>query len=150
MSVELRSETDGRVLKRYEASEKELRALPLLLEAREAMQAQDPLKAFDLVCEAIRQTAGESAILPMIDRAKEWHQQQEEAWEEAARNAPKSILREQGRLDIIRDAIDDGSTAMCPKCSGYIAINRLQSHQSVWCPSLPQKERKGKGERGPL
>ncbi|GBG25704.1 Hypothetical Protein FCC1311_019232 [Hondaea fermentalgiana] len=48
-----------------------------------------------------------------------------------------SVLRDRGQADILRDAAKDGSSFMCTRCEGLIAISRMEFHQE-WCPAAPQ------------
>ena|SRR3989338_6534109 len=119
------------------------RMINLMKEAQEALQVESPIRAFEIVCQMIRETQGEGAIIPLIDQAKaSWSSKEaeekklKEKEKESKSKKGASILGEQGRLDIIHDALQDGSTSLCPYCHGFISARRLDSHLSFWCPGL--------------
>jgi len=47
-----------------------------------------------------------------------------------------SILEDQGRSAILRDAWQDGSSVLCPQCNGLIKASRFEKHQR-WCDAEP-------------
>jgi len=71
--VEVRA-ADGSLVCEYEASKEEAGVAAVLLQARSELAAQRPLRAFELVVDAIRRTRGEAAILDVIDEAKRAHE----------------------------------------------------------------------------
>lgn len=44
-----------------------------------------------------------------------------------------SFLYEQGRQDILRQTMEDGSSLYCTSCGGVVPSARWQQHQSFWC-----------------
>lgn len=50
--------------------------------------------------------------------------------------ARNSVLKERGDGDLLRDAMQDGSSFMCPRCEGVIAVSRRDFH-AQWCPAWP-------------
>ena len=47
-----------------------------------------------------------------------------------------SILKDQGREQIIEDAYTDGSTVYCSACGGMIKRDRFAMHKDFWCPGV--------------
>ena len=45
-----------------------------------------------------------------------------------------SLLLEQGKSEILRDAFVDGSSVVCNYCQALIKISRWEAHVSLWCP----------------
>jgi hypothetical protein len=44
-----------------------------------------------------------------------------------------TILFEDGRQDLLRQTIEDGSSVVCTKCNDVVASTRWQQHQDYWC-----------------
>lgn len=44
-----------------------------------------------------------------------------------------TVLAEGGRQDLLRQAMEDGSSVMCTRCQGLIPAGRWQQHQRFWC-----------------
>lgn len=44
-----------------------------------------------------------------------------------------TVLAEGGRQDILRQAMEDGSSVMCTRCQGLVPASRWQQHQQFWC-----------------
>lgn len=48
-----------------------------------------------------------------------------------------TFLYEQGREDLLRQTMEDGSSVVCSKCTSVVSSQRWQQHQRYWCPALP-------------
>ncbi|KAK2452594.1 hypothetical protein P8452_00321 [Trifolium repens] len=44
-----------------------------------------------------------------------------------------SILAESGRMQVVLDAVSDGSSFICLKCGGLVSIQRKDEHYAYWC-----------------
>lgn len=51
-----------------------------------------------------------------------------------------TYLYKQGREDLLRQTMQDGSSIVCSKCSAVVSSQRWQQHQLYWCQALPEKE----------
>jgi Tfp pilus assembly protein PilV len=67
---------DGTTVCEWEASKQHVDIAMLLLEARQEIAQQHPVRALELVLDAVRQTRGETAIMHVLAEAKHLHQQQ--------------------------------------------------------------------------
>lgn len=47
-----------------------------------------------------------------------------------------TILFEQGREDILRQTMEDGSSVVCTGCGGVVPSNRWRQHQLHWCDAI--------------
>ncbi|XP_047154450.1 uncharacterized protein LOC124825786 [Vigna umbellata] len=44
-----------------------------------------------------------------------------------------SILAESGRMQVVLDAVSDGSSFICLKCGGLVSNHRKDEHYAYWC-----------------
>jgi len=44
-----------------------------------------------------------------------------------------TMLYKQGRQDILRQTMQDGSSVVCGRCNDVVASTRWQQHQQYWC-----------------
>lgn len=44
-----------------------------------------------------------------------------------------SILAESGRMQVVLDAVADGSSFICLKCGGLVSNHRKEEHYAYWC-----------------
>ncbi|KAL2318510.1 hypothetical protein Fmac_032386 [Flemingia macrophylla] len=44
-----------------------------------------------------------------------------------------SILAESGRMQVVLDAVSDGSSFICLKCGGLVSNHRKEEHYAYWC-----------------
>ena len=44
-----------------------------------------------------------------------------------------SILAETGRMQVVLDAVSDGSSFICLKCGGLVSNHRKDEHYAYWC-----------------
>ena len=47
-----------------------------------------------------------------------------------------SILKDEGGADILKVAMENGSSVVCSKCGALIARDRWEAHRDKWCPML--------------
>ena len=47
-----------------------------------------------------------------------------------------TILFEQGREDILRQTMEDGSSVVCTSCGGVVPSDRWRQHQLYWCDAI--------------
>lgn len=46
---------------------------------------------------------------------------------------PNTLLYQQGRQDILRQTMEDGSSLVCRRCNAVVSSARWQQHQELWC-----------------
>ena len=51
-----------------------------------------------------------------------------------------SLLHQQGREDILRQTMEDGSSVVCSKCGGVVPSCRWRQHQLYWCEAGAEVE----------
>ena len=44
-----------------------------------------------------------------------------------------TFLHQRGKQDILRQAMEDGSSVVCTKCNACVSAARWQQHQMYWC-----------------
>lgn len=44
-----------------------------------------------------------------------------------------SILAQTGRMQVVLDAVSDGSSFICLKCGGLVSNHRKDEHYAYWC-----------------
>ncbi|KAK7321674.1 hypothetical protein VNO77_32535 [Canavalia gladiata] len=44
-----------------------------------------------------------------------------------------SILAESGRMQVVLDAVSDGSSFICLQCGGLVSNHRKEEHYAYWC-----------------
>lgn len=47
-----------------------------------------------------------------------------------------TFLYKRGKQDILRQAMEDGSSVVCTKCNDIVSSSRWQQHQNHWCQAL--------------
>ena len=48
-----------------------------------------------------------------------------------------SILKDEGDEQILKEAMENGSSVVCKQCGELIAFSRVEAHHDKWCPILP-------------
>lgn len=51
-----------------------------------------------------------------------------------------TLLYQQGRQDILRQTMEDGSSVVCRRCNAVVSSKRWQQHQMYWCQQADQEE----------
>ena len=51
-----------------------------------------------------------------------------------------SILKDEGDEEILRQAMENGSSVVCCKCGALVAKDRWLPHRDKWCPMLTDDE----------
>jgi hypothetical protein len=115
----------------------------LLLETRKSIADENPNEALSSLLEAIRISQGEEAIMGILDAAKKRAAEEidsDEGMMHAAvkmsmylQNDDSSLLYQNGRTDILRDAFEDGSSVVCPSCGSLVPRARAEIHSKFWC-----------------
>ena len=57
-----------------------------------------------------------------------------------------SILKDEGDGEILRQAMENGSSVVCCKCDALVAKDRWEPHRDKWCPMLSDDEDSEEGE----
>jgi formylmethanofuran dehydrogenase subunit E len=52
-----------------------------------------------------------------------------------------TFLFQRGKQDILRQAMEDGSSVVCTKCNDIVSSSRWQQHQTYWCPALEEEDK---------
>jgi hypothetical protein len=47
-----------------------------------------------------------------------------------------SLLYQLGKQDILRQAMEDGSSVVCTRCQAVVSNARWQQHQRLWCSAI--------------
>ena len=47
-----------------------------------------------------------------------------------------TILYQQGRQDLLRQTMQDGSSVVCSNCNDVVSSSRWQQHQQYWCSAI--------------
>jgi hypothetical protein len=132
----------------------------LLVRTKEGIANGDRDAALASIVSAISLTRGPDMILSTLQTAKdrardelEMQRKIELAYNNALvdmveENSSKligddSILkdRDDGSVEILRDAFEDGSSVICIKCSALVKANRWEAHRDMWCPMLADEEK---------
>jgi hypothetical protein len=54
-----------------------------------------------------------------------------------------TLLYQRGKQDILRQAMEDGSSVVCTKCNAMVSSARWQQHQTYWCRELEEEDKDG-------
>ncbi len=113
----------------------------------------DPTQALSCLLHAIRLTKGEDAIPHFLDAAKNLAREnphpyisESELFEDALQMSKAlisdqtTLLYEQGRETILKDAFEDGSSVVCNACQALVRKDRFRQHQVFWCDVTGQKD----------
>jgi formylmethanofuran dehydrogenase subunit E len=52
-----------------------------------------------------------------------------------------TFLYQRGKQDILRQAMEDGSSVVCTKCNSMVSSARWQHHQTYWCQDLEEEDK---------
>ena len=50
-----------------------------------------------------------------------------------------TFLYQQGRQQILQQAMEDGSSLVCTKCNAMVSAARWEQHQTYWCEAIEPK-----------
>ena len=135
------------------ATQRQIEALLRL--SKEKVEAGDGQGAIQAALQAATLSSGgdEQAVFRCLDAAKtkaesgrtaayrRGAQNEEEAAQMAAAATicedmlrRTSILKDEGDEEILRDAMEDGSSVVCVRCGGLVARTRWDAHRDMWCP----------------
>jgi len=54
-----------------------------------------------------------------------------------------TYLYQMGQQHIFQQAMEDGSSMVCPKCNGLVPVKRWDQHQKYWCSAVADNEETG-------
>jgi len=54
-----------------------------------------------------------------------------------------TFLYQRGKQDILRQAMEDGSSVVCTKCNAMVSAMRWQQHRDYWCSSIVETSTAG-------
>ena len=124
-------------------------AVEMLLDVcRDSIRTSDPMNALAAVLQAVKLTQGEEAIVDVLNAAKmRAGEESDGALYDSQINAAmqmvnyllnddSSLLFERGDETILKDAFEDGSSVVCPKCKALIPRSRTSQHERYWCSTL--------------
>ena len=57
-----------------------------------------------------------------------------------------TFLYQQGRQQILQQAMEDGSSLVCKKCNAMISVTRWEQHQMYWCESIESNTADGNND----
>ena len=52
----------------------------------------------------------------------------------------ESILKDEGDSEILKTAMENGSSVVCVSCGDLIAKERWEAHRDHWCSKIEEKE----------
>jgi hypothetical protein len=114
----------------------------LLRQCRTEIGGGNGMEALSLVLSALRINHSEEEIMQIMSVAKEkgeFERQHSEAPIDIATRLCQllveqdTLLAEQGMEDILVDAFQDGSSAICQRCGGLVPRDRMDAHSKYWC-----------------
>ena len=117
----------------------------LLKTARSKIEDSNPNDALAALLHAVRISAGENAIMNVLEKAKmqveaeSKGKEHEDALEVARRMSmllvedKDTFLYQRGDEHILKDAFEDGSSVVCSKCSMLVPRARFMQHSLYWC-----------------
>uniref|UniRef100_A0A7S4IP62 C2HC zinc finger plants domain-containing protein n=1 Tax=Odontella aurita TaxID=265563 RepID=A0A7S4IP62_9STRA len=118
-----------------------------LIEYARSNSETNPTNALTALLEATAMNSGRESANLVMDRLRSElgdvvadHIQDVQGRREQAVQATRdlveddsTVLAEGGRQDILRQAMEDGSSVLCTRCKGLIPAARWQQHQRFWC-----------------
>ncbi|KAF7817475.1 uncharacterized protein G2W53_031444 [Senna tora] len=135
----------------------------LLTLGRQLINQGKPSQALKAVLVAMKTKGGDEAVFQSLHRARERYRSRlqenaavdqlaslfaecaiAEALPETTTNnivgssiTPRThetcILAESGRMQLVLDAVSDGSSFVCLKCGGLVSNHRKEEHYAYWC-----------------
>mmetsp|Transcript_23680 Transcript_23680/g.48014 ORF Transcript_23680/g.48014 Transcript_23680/m.48014 type:complete len:155 (-) Transcript_23680:286-750(-) len=109
---------------------------------------ENPTDALSALMEAMKLNSGQADADRAMERVRRelGHDvtvmEPEERMKRAARVVREMLADEstllfaQGRQDILRQAMEDGSSVFCTRCGGVVPSARWQQHQQFWCEAV--------------
>jgi hypothetical protein len=90
-------------------------------------------QAADATMDRLRNELGDSVVLAVMDSAE--RTRRAHAMVEALLADSSTFLYHQGRQDLLRQTMENGSSVVCTRCQAVIASHRWSQHQLYWCTS---------------
>ena len=128
-------------------SEEEQVISQLLQISREKIAQGKGQDALSAVLNAIMVNSGEESVMRILDEA---HRRAKKEKEQELRHAAHqtcvdlvnqdTLLSEMGDEDILIDAFQDGSSVICQRCHGLVAVERAEAHSKYWCSAIIKTE----------
>lgn len=106
-------------------------ALAALLQAIQLNAGQEEA---DRVMETLRNELG-TDLASDIDTRQERMERAIQIVQELVAD-DSTLLYQQDRQDILRHAMEDGSSVVCTKCNAVVANHRWQQHAKYWCEAI--------------
>lgn len=126
---------------------KEISVAHLLQTSRDNISQGNMQGALSAVIRAIVATSGEASVLKVLDAANAKAKSEKER---EIRNAMRkccedlinqdTLLSEMGDEEILIDAFQDGSSVVCQRCGGLVAVERAEAHSLYWCDALEAED----------
>mmetsp|Transcript_14657 Transcript_14657/g.22371 ORF Transcript_14657/g.22371 Transcript_14657/m.22371 type:complete len:162 (-) Transcript_14657:71-556(-) len=106
--------------------------------AAQALQLNSGSESTDIAMARLRDELGDD----IADHIGSRHQRVERALKiiENLLQDESTILFEDGRQDLLRQTVEDGSSVVCSRCNDVVASSRWQQHQDYWCQAIAQDE----------
>lgn len=110
----------------------------------------NPTEALSAILRVVQETGGQGQVDKVMDRLRnelgddlvqhciqspQERQAQAEAVVQQLIADENTVLHEQGRNDLLRQTLQDGSSVVCSKCNDVVSSHRWQQHQQYWCPA---------------
>lgn len=115
----------------------------LLQYSRDKIAEGNGQDALSAVIKAIMATSGEESVMKILDAANKKAKKEKEKEIKAAMHRccedlvnQDTLLSEMGDEDILIDAFQDGSSVICQRCNGLVALDRAEAHSMYWCDAL--------------
>lgn len=122
----------------------------LIEESRRLVSEGSGSAALETLIKAIIANTGEQSVMRILDAAneraklekqKEIRQMMRKCCEDLVQ--ADSLLAEVGDENLLVEAFQDGSSVICQRCNGLVAVDRADAHSKFWCPALEGNEEDG-------
>jgi hypothetical protein len=130
-------------------SEKSKHISHLIDYARTSYQ-ENPTEALAAIIQAVTLNSGKESADMAMDRLRDelgddiaehigsYQQRLERATEIVGEllDDQNTFLYQQGKHDILRQTMEDGSSVVCTRCNDVVSTSRWQQHQQYWCLAI--------------
>jgi hypothetical protein len=124
-----------------------------LINFARASYTENPTEALSALLEAMKLNSGQAAADSAMSRVRAElgddvmdHVLDTKSRRDRAVQAVKRLLEDestflyqQGREDILRQTMEDGSSVVCSKCGGVVSSSRWEQHQAFWCDNTLER-----------
>ena len=132
------------------SKEKSEHAASLIQYAKSSLE-DNPADALSALMEALELRSGKASADRAMDKFRRdlWDDVTDRVEEPSGMNGRKrevaiealrrmledetTLLYAQGRQDLLRQAMEDGSSLVCSRCGGMVPSARWEEHQKYWC-----------------